>query len=344
MEILYRSTLLIVIVQGAILSSSLIRLKKIELSNFFVSVLSLGLLFHFLNTYLSQYTSVSIPLCLKVVCYASYGPLMWLHAKSHVKEINVLDFKVLIHFLPAILIAVFKIQFANDFFEYKYPIFEIVLLIQFCCYFFLAVRPLKNLSLSDKSLANWLTIFHVLLLALALSRFLNFFGWHFRDFQLMKMTGTGVAFIAFILVNGFVFLRLRQSNINLIAAPLSTHFKKPTIINISDKALSDKVLNHVSIERSYLNPDLTIKQLAEEVGLQSYQLSRMINSDFGINFSQFVNNFRIEEAKKLLLETDYKILAIAYESGFKNKTTFNRAFKKHTGSSPKEFRDHGINS
>ena len=60
-----------------------------------------------------------------------------------------------------------------------------------------------------------------------------------------------------------------------------------------------------------------------------------------VNFYDFINKYRVEEAKKLLIEDihNYKILAIAYEVGFNSKATFNRVFKKFTELTPSEFKE-----
>ncbi|TEB41605.1 AraC family transcriptional regulator, partial [Flavobacterium circumlabens] len=70
------------------------------------------------------------------------------------------------------------------------------------------------------------------------------------------------------------------------------------------------------------------------------ETSFVINELYGDNFYNFINKYRIEKAKSLLLSEKYNqlnILGIAYESGFNSKTTFNTTFKKNTGFSPTEF-------
>jgi AraC-like DNA-binding protein len=67
----------------------------------------------------------------------------------------------------------------------------------------------------------------------------------------------------------------------------------------------------------------------------------LINEEFLVNFYDFVNKYRVEEAKRLLLDNNrnYKIIAIAYEVGFNSKATFNRVFKKFTGLTPSDFKE-----
>jgi AraC-like DNA-binding protein len=85
--------------------------------------------------------------------------------------------------------------------------------------------------------------------------------------------------------------------------------------------------------------EITLKDLAGKVGLRHHQLSQVLNQHMGISFHDFLNRYRIERARKLLAEDDNEtIIGIAYECGFNSKVTFNQAFKKHTGITPKEYR------
>ncbi len=91
----------------------------------------------------------------------------------------------------------------------------------------------------------------------------------------------------------------------------------------------------------YLNNELTLPQLAERVRVSTHHLSRVINEQFGQNFADFVNQYRVEEIKRRLLDPQYahlKIEEIAYQSGFSTKSTFGSAFKKFTGMTPSEYR------
>jgi len=94
-------------------------------------------------------------------------------------------------------------------------------------------------------------------------------------------------------------------------------------------------------EKPYLNPDLVIKTLGRKLSLNARQVSQAINLGKQQNFSEYVNGFRIEFAKKLLeedKENSISILDIMLRAGFNTKSNFNRSFKKTTGMTPKEFR------
>ncbi len=93
-------------------------------------------------------------------------------------------------------------------------------------------------------------------------------------------------------------------------------------------------------EKPYLNPRLSLFELATMLSVTPHLLSRAINQGYGVNFSTFVNRYRVGEFQRLAqLEAyrDYTVLAIALEAGFNSKTTFNTAFKDITEKTPKEF-------
>lgn len=94
-------------------------------------------------------------------------------------------------------------------------------------------------------------------------------------------------------------------------------------------------------DRAFLDPELTLDRLSKATAIPAKQLSRLVNERYGLNFNDFVNRRRIEEAKRLLLDPasrGSKLLRIAFESGFNSKSVFNAAFRKHAGASPSEFR------
>lgn len=104
------------------------------------------------------------------------------------------------------------------------------------------------------------------------------------------------------------------------------------------------VLEHVmQTKRPYLNPTLSMTELAQMADIPVHQLSRLINESFDKNFFDYINSYRIEEFKQRILKGEHQqhtILSIAFEAGFNSKTAFNRAFKKHTGMTPREFLQH----
>jgi len=108
------------------------------------------------------------------------------------------------------------------------------------------------------------------------------------------------------------------------------------------KELKSKLLVAMNEEKLFLDPSLTIHSLAHKLNSNNRYVSQLINNDLNKNFVMFINEYRIQEAKKLLLddkENKVTIESIGYDSGFKSKTAFNRVFKKFEGKTPSEFKN-----
>ena len=90
----------------------------------------------------------------------------------------------------------------------------------------------------------------------------------------------------------------------------------------------------------YRESDITLEKLSGMLLVTPHQLSQMLNERLKTNFWQYVNSFRIEEAKKLLVHNpERSIISICYHVGFGSKSTFNDIFRKFTGENPSEYRN-----
>ena len=92
----------------------------------------------------------------------------------------------------------------------------------------------------------------------------------------------------------------------------------------------------------YRDENLSLPALAEKVGIPAWHVSQILNERLNKNIYDFVNGFRVEEAKRILRDPrrrDQKILGIAFDTGFASKVAFNRVFKKQTGMTPSEYRN-----
>jgi AraC-like DNA-binding protein len=106
--------------------------------------------------------------------------------------------------------------------------------------------------------------------------------------------------------------------------------------------LKEKLLNYMVEKKPYLDSNLSLSELASQLGIYSHYLTQVLNDELNQNFYDFVNSYRIDEVKRLLFETkyiNYTLFAIALEAGFNSKSTFNRIFKKITGISPSNFKN-----
>ncbi|WP_431209643.1 ABC transporter permease [Puia sp. P3] len=98
----------------------------------------------------------------------------------------------------------------------------------------------------------------------------------------------------------------------------------------------------VAAKRLYEDAELTLAGLAEKLAIHPHELSRILNIGLGKNFSDFINEFRVRDIARKMLDPAFSqitIIGIAYESGFNSKTTFNRVFKEMTGKTPAEYKN-----
>lgn len=122
----------------------------------------------------------------------------------------------------------------------------------------------------------------------------------------------------------------------------ATEEKKSLLPENELENLKNKLQNLMETEKPFLDSQLTLSNLAKQLGVNTTVLSHVVNSGFDKNFNDFVNEFRIAEVKNKLQNGaagNSNLLGIAFDSGFNSKATFNRAFKKFTGVSPKEFQN-----
>lgn len=105
--------------------------------------------------------------------------------------------------------------------------------------------------------------------------------------------------------------------------------------------LIEKLNNYMLEEKPYLNPELTLYDLASPINMTKNELTDLLNNHIGKNFFSYVNEYRINAVIKRFKNPDYQhftIIAIAYDCGFNSKSTFNSLFKQHIGKTPSDYK------
>jgi AraC-like DNA-binding protein len=113
-------------------------------------------------------------------------------------------------------------------------------------------------------------------------------------------------------------------------------------VSSNQDPIIEELLDVMEKEKLYLNHELTLGDLANQLNVHAHQLSKVINENLHKNFFEFVNEFRIQEFKRLVANPKHKhisILGLAMDAGFNSKASFNRIFKNSTGLTPSEFRE-----
>jgi len=114
--------------------------------------------------------------------------------------------------------------------------------------------------------------------------------------------------------------------------------EKPAKLTITGTS-EEKLLDVINFINENYKEDISREGLAAAINLNPNYLSSLFNAYMGKKIQEYINSLRIRDAADLVKDTDRKIIDIAYSVGFANLSTFNKAFKKETGKTPKEFRD-----
>ncbi len=211
------------------------------------------------------------------------------------------------------------------------------------------INIFNNFSFSENIDLDWLRklvlIFGIIWSALI---FIAVIHHVFHLFSMIFCTdGLFLSLSLFIILVGFFGLRQKAIFINYSAEnqDFVTKPKKSVSglhLNESDiSRYTKQIKNYMNSEKPYLNPNLTLPQLSNELNIPTHHLSKVINENFEMNFFEFVNHYRIDEVKKKMSEPEtnsLSLLGIAYESGFNSKSAFNRVFKNITNMTPSEFK------
>lgn len=157
--------------------------------------------------------------------------------------------------------------------------------------------------------------------------------------------------IYFLVYRNRTLKQLYERNIEVMN---SFHFKAPEEDELEEvaetttenednlKKIFDRILYSLEKEKIYINPTLSLSETAEHVKSNDKYVSAAIAEHANMNYSNFINFYRINEAKRLIYEDGhFNLNEVMYACGFNSRTTFYNAFKKHTGLSPKQFKEMG---
>ena len=192
---------------------------------------------------------------------------------------------------------------------------------------------------------NWLE--YIIIALLILSIFIGLYNVLFVETNLnIFANSVSLIMIYFVAYNTLkqkeIFL-LNENQRNLIInsnQEIDTT-KRKVVSDQNLENLKTKLLELMKNKEPFLDAELSLVRLAELSNITPHQLSYVINSGFNENFFLFVNRFRVDKVKELLLSKEknhLSIMGIAFESGFNSKTSFNTTFKKISSQTPSEFK------
>ncbi|MDO6424784.1 AraC family transcriptional regulator [Saccharophagus degradans] len=195
-----------------------------------------------------------------------------------------------------------------------------------------------NLEVSERSWLTWVVLGVVLIASWALV--VHLIGNNIEH-TLSNFMGIGGNYFSFIFVNSLVFTSIRYTHLfDGLSSTQPVSAEEPTA---EEKGFKDehilRIQNYMQQHKPYLDNNINLEHLAQKVSLPERTLSRIVNQHFNKNFFEFINTYRIDEAKKLLKQDKTKaIIDVLAEAGFSSKSTFNSIFKQQVGMTPSQYR------
>ena len=262
--------------------------------------------------------------------HAAIAPLLYCYIRYYKNGSGYrpVDF---LHFVPFVLILLGSFWLTESFWL---PMGYALLLYQTLAYLILSWFHYFKMNKTESTMLRleqyWLVGLLITISAFGVGYFSNFILGIAN-----YMTGP-ILYSALIYLISYLGLRYYHSLFGLAS------LKKPAILNDAEvKDLLLKVEAIIQSDKPHLDPSLTLPKLAKTLAVPPYKLSQFINQHYEQNFSDWINQFRIQEARQALTDPaqqNKKIAAIAFESGFNTLSAFNNAFKKSTLKTPSEFR------
>ncbi|WP_029269220.1 AraC family transcriptional regulator [Flavobacterium sp. KJJ] len=333
--------------------------SAIDLSGFFV----FDFIQHYIDLFIFRWT-----ICLLAM------PLFYLYVLAVCYSDFKLKWKHLVHLLPIIIVnLVFLPRFymASDSglkllsgdLDHMPEIYLIQILIEFQYVFyivsaFLILKKYREIYLENytnpststyKYLFQMTTVFLIAHCLVALKNLLRYSDYKQIFLWLNVIVGTGALFITCWLVmkalNHPELFRGINSRLKLTKDILPEVEEKSQSSNIQDDVVLSKILalkEYMNQKEPFLDPSLTIQELANQIDIPVRDLSVLINHNMNQHFFDFVNEYRIQKAMRILknpLKSDLTVLEILYEVGFNSKSSFNTSFKKYTNLTPTAYRN-----
>ena len=303
----------------------------------------------------------------------TYGPLLLLYARWMTTEKPKFSPRYLWHFSPFFVFLIASLVFIDErvmsgtdgflvidgfvSFRIIYAITFFVSITSYSVATFVAInrhqKRLKQLVSysSGKITLQWLMGLSITFYAGYVLMFI--FGGidilvHFMPFDPFEISFIGLTILTFLFgVFGFhqpsIFEEMVKPNENRSSEPDIQKTKKYHRSGLKQKDVVQYIKlieDHMITSKPFLDRELTIFDLSDQLKIPRHFLSEIINEHMGKNFYNLVNDYRIEEVKKRLEDPQFRnltILAIAYDSGFNAKSSFNTIFKEKTGMTPTDY-------
>lgn len=196
-------------------------------------------------------------------------------------------------------------------------------------------------SVKTKQYLRWILLFFA---AYSAMQIVSFTLWPYVPFKISLYVSVVVKLLTAAGIYAIAYLNVQNAHqVAPVAMSLPAEqvekYKFSSLDEASANQIRKQLMTLVATEKVYLQRDLKLKEVADRLQTSVHYLSQVLNERLGISFPDFVNKLRVEEAARLLAEgDDSKIETLALETGFNNKVSFNKAFKKFIGVTPSQYK------
>lgn len=299
-----------------------------------------------------------------------HGPFLYLYISALISESRPRMMHILIHLMPFLLFNLYIIyssfnpalaeevnidRVSGDYdIPVLYKFFLILTALSGPFYFLLSMRLFRKMDseiLNDYSsmkvspgwLKKLIIVFGIVWTSLIIVTIVHHV---FNMFSMVFCTdGLFLSLSVFVILIGYFGLKQRVilsfGEVNHGTTGGKVKYAGSKLVDKDSERYQSELSAYMMQEKPYLNPELTLAQLAESTGIPSYHLSQVINERFKKNFFDFINSYRVEAFKAMVADSKYSnlsLLGVAFECGFNSKTAFNRVFRQVTGTTPSEYK------
>lgn len=295
------------------------------------------------------------------ICLLLQGPTLYFYLRSLPRDIDLRQWQYLIHLVPAIIVGLAILLFDIDGKAWlpwtnlspsRTAAVKFVWAVVRCLPLFYVLACVWAEYRLRQEIRNHYSTFSSVDMQLSyviLAGFLIHWLWSFVGYfiggyisaEANDLIGIINNYLTVLLVNVLFVFGLLNSR-HMLNLPAESKLHEQRVSEIPDIAEKIKSIEEgIHQQKLYLESHINIDRFAEKIGIRARELSEILNSHYQLNFFEFINGFRVEEAKRLLAVSDRSqetILDIVYKSGFNSQSAFHRFFKRLVGMTPSQYR------
>lgn len=352
---IFNVIILVGVIHGIIFSLIILINKKFKSrTNKFLALTILSLAFSNLQYWLMDVDLYSVkPNFVFIPFEFLMLPFFYFFVKSYLeKKILIIEYYILLSlfFITILYQLIFTteyfsnklIDFLNLVLEYLSIVFSLTLMFivfKTIIKYEKDTKPNQNLKAETK----WLKKILILGITLCIIWFfsLNYFDFYSKGYYKFYPLWIGISILIYWVGYASIFKTIIYKDRNRIKS-LRKSGNNSLENNINQKVNSFKLLEiQIINQKLYLNPNLNLKEISKALNLSEGYISQLINKNSNLNFNDYINELRVEDAKNMLTNpvfNNYTITSIGLEAGFNSKASFYRAFKKFTNKTPSDYK------